>query len=43
MSSHAIVLVEWPERAGDRLPLEAVWIELEHHPTDPDRRLLLAG
>jgi tRNA threonylcarbamoyladenosine biosynthesis protein TsaE len=43
MSAHAIVLVEWPERAGDRMPPDAVPIELEHHPADPDRRLLLAG
>jgi tRNA threonylcarbamoyladenosine biosynthesis protein TsaE len=43
MSAHAIVLVEWPEHAGDRMPLDAVSIELEHHPADPDRRLLLAG
>ncbi len=43
MASHAIVLVEWPERAGDRMPPDAVPIELEHHPADPDRRLLLAG
>jgi tRNA threonylcarbamoyladenosine biosynthesis protein TsaE len=43
MSAHALVLIEWPERAGDRMPPDAVSIELEHHPADPDRRLLLAG
>jgi tRNA threonylcarbamoyladenosine biosynthesis protein TsaE len=43
VSSHAIVLVEWPDRAGDRLPAEAVPIELDHDPADPARRLLLAG
>lgn len=43
ISAHAIVLVEWPDRAGERLPSDAVPIELEHDPADPDRRLLLAG
>lgn len=38
-----IVLVEWPERAGAFLPDDAVRIDLEHLPGDPDRRLLLAG
>jgi tRNA threonylcarbamoyladenosine biosynthesis protein TsaE len=41
--AHALVLVEWPERAGERLPVDAVPIELEHDPDDPERRLLLAG
>ena len=43
MSSYALVAVEWPERAGDRLPAGSVLIELEHLPDDPHRRLLLAG
>lgn len=38
-----LVLVEWPERAGSRLPPGHVPLDLEHHPTDPGRRLLLAG
>lgn len=38
-----IVLVEWPERAGPLMPHDAVRIDLEHLPGDPDRRLLLAG
>jgi tRNA threonylcarbamoyladenosine biosynthesis protein TsaE len=41
--SHALILVEWPEHGGDRIPRDAVPIELEHDPADPDRRLLLAG
>lgn len=41
--AHALVLVEWPERAGDRLPPGHVPIDLEHLPGDGDRRLLLAG
>lgn len=42
VSSHALVLVEWPERAGDRLPSH-VPLDLEHLPTDHSRRVLLAG
>lgn len=40
---HALVLVEWPERAGSRLPAAHVPIDLEHLDGDDDRRLLLAG
>lgn len=43
VSAHAVVLVEWPERAGERLPADRVPIELEHVPEDPNRRVLLAG
>lgn len=43
VSSHAVVLVEWPERAGDRLPREHISIRLEHIAPDPERRLLYAG
>jgi tRNA threonylcarbamoyladenosine biosynthesis protein TsaE len=43
VADHALVLVEWPERAGERLPAAHVPIDLEHLPGDPDRRLLLAG
>jgi tRNA threonylcarbamoyladenosine biosynthesis protein TsaE len=39
----ALVLVEWPERAEGRIPDDALHIEIEHHPTDPALRLLLAG
>lgn len=39
----ALVLVEWPERANGLIPDDALHIELEHHPTDATRRLLLAG
>ena len=42
VNAHALVLVEWPERAGDRLPSH-VPIDLEHLPGDDGRRLLLAG
>jgi len=43
VADHALVLVEWPDRAGERLPSAHVPIDLEHMPDDPDRRLLLAG
>ena len=41
--SHALVIVEWPERAGDLIPAGHVAIDLEYAPSDPDRRVLLAG
>ncbi|CAN5344663.1 hypothetical protein BH23GEM2_BH23GEM2_07860 [soil metagenome] len=42
MSSHALMLVEWAERAGDRMPAH-VPIALEYAPGDENRRILLAG
>lgn len=42
VSGDALVLVEWPERAGGRLPPH-VPIALEYEPGDPTRRILLAG
>ena len=42
-ASHALVIVEWPDRAGGRLPADHVPIDLEHVPGDESRRLLLAG
>lgn len=43
LSEDALVLVEWPERAGARIPRDHVPISLQHLPDDPDRRLLYAG
>jgi tRNA threonylcarbamoyladenosine biosynthesis protein TsaE len=43
VTAHALVLVEWPEHAGRRLPADAVPIALEYDPADGERRLLLAG
>jgi tRNA threonylcarbamoyladenosine biosynthesis protein TsaE len=43
VSANALVLVEWPEHAGDRLPPANVPIALTHIPGVADRRLLLAG
>ncbi|MGH7721120.1 MAG: tRNA (adenosine(37)-N6)-threonylcarbamoyltransferase complex ATPase subunit type 1 TsaE, partial [Gemmatimonadaceae bacterium] len=43
IADEAVVLVEWPERAGHRVPHDAVPILLEHLPGDPEHRLLMAG
>jgi tRNA threonylcarbamoyladenosine biosynthesis protein TsaE len=43
MAEEALVLVEWPERAGARLPRDHIPISLQHLPDDPMRRLLYAG
>jgi tRNA threonylcarbamoyladenosine biosynthesis protein TsaE len=43
LSTRAVCLIEWPERAGDRLPPGRVALSLQHLPDDPERRLLYAG
>jgi tRNA threonylcarbamoyladenosine biosynthesis protein TsaE len=43
VSSESLVLIEWPERAGELLPTDHVPILLQHLPADPERRLLYAG
>jgi tRNA threonylcarbamoyladenosine biosynthesis protein TsaE len=43
LSVEALVLVEWPERAGTLLPRDHVPIQLQHLPNEPARRLLYAG
>jgi tRNA threonylcarbamoyladenosine biosynthesis protein TsaE len=43
LGSHALVLVEWPERAGHRIPTDHLPIDLDYVPDDPSRRILLAG
>ena len=40
ISANAVVLIEWPERAGARLPDTATRISLAHVAGDPLRRLL---
>jgi tRNA threonylcarbamoyladenosine biosynthesis protein TsaE len=40
VSDRALVLVEWPERAGDRLPAHAVRLSLAHVSGHPDLRAL---
>lgn len=42
LSSRALVVIEWAERAGARLPEEALRIHLAHDPDDRGRRLLRA-
>lgn len=42
VSSHALVIIEWPERARGALPPH-VPIDLEHVGDDAARRVLLAG
>lgn len=43
LRDNALVIIEWPERAEGHIPDDALHIEIEHHPTDPARRVLLAG
>lgn len=43
ISAEALILIEWPERAGELLPPDHVPILLQHLPDDPKRRLLYAG
>lgn len=43
MQSDALILVEWPERAGPLLPTNHLPIELRHITGDADRRVLYAG
>ena len=43
VSSNALIIVEWPERAGAAMPRNHVPIDLEFVPGDESRRVLLAG
>jgi tRNA threonylcarbamoyladenosine biosynthesis protein TsaE len=43
MSAHALVIVEWPERARASLPSGNLSIVLDYLSGDPTRRILLAG
>jgi tRNA threonylcarbamoyladenosine biosynthesis protein TsaE len=43
LAETAVVIVEWPERAGDRLPAVHLPISLEHIEGDAERRFLYAG
>ncbi len=42
-SDRALVIVEWPERAGNRMPADPLRIELAYVADDATKRLLLAG
>ena len=39
----ALVIVEWPERAGERMPSDHLHIDLGYIQGDDARRVLLAG
>lgn len=41
--ARALVIIEWPDRAGAQLPAGHVPIDLAYAPDDSSRRLLLAG
>jgi tRNA threonylcarbamoyladenosine biosynthesis protein TsaE len=41
LDARAIVLVEWPDRAGTALPDYATKLALWHIPTDPNRRRII--
>jgi tRNA threonylcarbamoyladenosine biosynthesis protein TsaE len=43
IASRSLILVEWPERAGPRLPEDHLPIDLDYVQGDPLRRILLAG
>lgn len=43
IASNALVIIEWPERAGDMLPSGHLPIALDYAAGEPDRRILLAG
>lgn len=43
VNGDGLVLIEWPERAGERLPSESILLRLEHLPDDADRRRLVLG
>jgi tRNA threonylcarbamoyladenosine biosynthesis protein TsaE len=43
IASNSLIIVEWPDRAGDRLPHDHIPIDLEYAPGDPSHRILLAG
>jgi tRNA threonylcarbamoyladenosine biosynthesis protein TsaE len=42
LNGGGVVLIEWPERAAERLP-DHLPIELQHIPGDTERRVLYAG
>jgi tRNA threonylcarbamoyladenosine biosynthesis protein TsaE len=43
VQSDALLLIEWPDRAGEMLPADHVPIQLRYVEGDPDRRVLYAG
>lgn len=43
LSARALVIIEWPDRAGSLIPEQHLPIELSHIGGDPERRVLYAG
>ena len=43
VQSDALLLIEWPDRAGDLLPADHLPIQLRYLEDAPDRRVLYAG
>jgi tRNA threonylcarbamoyladenosine biosynthesis protein TsaE len=43
LAENALVLIEWPEMAGDRIPHDHAPISLQHLAEDANRRVLYAG
>lgn len=43
MQADAVVLIEWPDRAGELLPARHLPIQLRYAENAPDRRVLYAG
>src|SRR5215207_10560435 len=43
LAERALLIVEWPERAGDRMPADHLHIDLDYAAGDEFRRILLAG
>ena len=43
VQSDALLLIEWPDRAGDLLPADHLPIQLRYLEGAPDRRVLYAG
>jgi tRNA threonylcarbamoyladenosine biosynthesis protein TsaE len=43
IAENALVLIEWPERAGDRVPVDHLPMQLQHLPDDAAKRLFYAG
>lgn len=43
VAGDAVAIIEWPERAGQRLPPESIGVHLAHDPRDPARRYLRRG
>jgi tRNA threonylcarbamoyladenosine biosynthesis protein TsaE len=43
LAAEALILIEWPERAGPQLPADHLPLSLAHLDGDPGRRVLYAG